>query len=336
MDIRDHHILKDNARQALGQARFDPQKLVLIHVAVSSGILLVQMLLSYYLDLSIGNTGGLSGMGLRSILTTVQTVLESLVSTLLPFWDIGLVALSLAISRRETIGYGTLFAGFRNFGPVLSFNLTRSLLIMGLAVACFYPTLMVYLMTPLAEPLMEILLPVVESAQAAGATQIELDQATMDAVMDSLTPMLIIFLVLFLAIYFPISYRFRMASPALLEEPRKGAFHAIRKSLRLTKGNCMSLFRLDLSFWWYYAAELVLLVIAFGGTILAFLGIPLPMSAEGAYFLFYGLSLLAKVGLYYAVKNQVAVTYAMAYQALKAQLPPPAPKQEPPQQPWTY
>ena len=68
--------IRDNARQRLGNK--DYRRLVMIHTGVTVAFALVSILLQFVLAEGIGNTGGLSGMGTRSLLETFQTVLETL------------------------------------------------------------------------------------------------------------------------------------------------------------------------------------------------------------------------------------------------------------------
>ena len=67
--------LKESAAQKLSEASYDPKKLVLIHTGLIVALNLAVNGLNLYLSEQIGTTGGLSGLGLRSVLQTAQTIL---------------------------------------------------------------------------------------------------------------------------------------------------------------------------------------------------------------------------------------------------------------------
>ena len=70
--------LKNSAAASIEKAGFDPRKLVLFHTAVALALSLVALAIDFALELQIGNTGGLSGVGMRSVLETVQAVLNAM------------------------------------------------------------------------------------------------------------------------------------------------------------------------------------------------------------------------------------------------------------------
>jgi hypothetical protein len=77
------------------------------------------------------------------------------------------------------------------------------------------------------------------------------------------------------------------------------------------------MFRLDLSFWWYYLLHALLVAICYGDQLLPVLGIQLPWSKNVGFFLFYVVSLLCQLALYVAARNKVEATYVLAYDALR-------------------
>ena len=127
--------LKQTARDTL---LGDYKRLALIHTAVALGVSLVVTLLHYYLNNQIGNTGGLSGLGARTVLETAQTVLQYVVNLALPFWEIGFLFAALQMARGQKAEVSSFLEGFRRFGPVLRLYLTRSLLFIGVGVASAY------------------------------------------------------------------------------------------------------------------------------------------------------------------------------------------------------
>ena len=123
MNISDRRGLKAEARDALAAASYDPKKLILIHSGASIALGLVLALVNYLLSLGIDGTGGLSGVGMRSILETAQSVLMIGQLTVAVFWQIGYIFAAMKIGKGETVGVRDLLQGFRNFGPVLRLRL---------------------------------------------------------------------------------------------------------------------------------------------------------------------------------------------------------------------
>ena len=119
MTIKDRSALKAAADQSLANASCDPKKLILIHSGALLALTLLLTVVDYLLEKGIGTTGGLSGMGLRSVLETVQTTLYVAQAVVLPFWQIGYVFVTMKLARGEQTGMTGLLEGFRRFGPVL-------------------------------------------------------------------------------------------------------------------------------------------------------------------------------------------------------------------------
>ena len=88
MDIHDRRGLKAEAAERLASASYDPKKLILIHSGVQVALALLLALVQYLLDRKIGDTGGLGGMGTRSVLETIQAVLTIAQMTAAVFWQL--------------------------------------------------------------------------------------------------------------------------------------------------------------------------------------------------------------------------------------------------------
>ena len=314
MDIRDRRGLKAAADEALTCAP-DHRKLVLVSTGAVAVVSLLVSFLNLLLAEQIAGTGGLAGMGLRSVLSTVQSVLSMALSIALPFWALGYTAAVLKLARREQATIDVLLTGFRRFFPVLRLLLLKGVLYCALCMVCIYVGCMVLAMTPLALPLYELLLPLMEasSEQAMLEAFYAIDQ---NALTQAMLPMLLLSGVVCIVVCIPVSYRLRMADLRMMDEEKCGALAAMLTSNRMMKGNCVALFKLDLSFWWFYLGELLVAVLAWCDVLLPMLGITLPMSEEGVYFLFYALALGLQVALYAFARNRVEVTYATVYDAL--------------------
>ena len=196
--------------------------------------------------------------------------------------------------------------------------LLKGLIFGGVAMASMYVAIAIYMMTPLSNSAVDILMPLVKNAGTSG---ILLDDATYAQLMDATAPVMVIFGVLFLVLAAPVFYRYRMANYLIIDRPATGALAALRDSRVMTKGNRWNLFRLDLSMWWYYAAMLVSIAVNYGDQLLPDLGITLPFSDTVAYFLFFGVYLAVTFVIFYFLRNRVEVTYALAYDSLRPREP---------------
>lgn len=319
MNIRDRRGLQTAARSSLDAASFSPKGIIALHAGLVALISSALILLDFLLEQQIGTTGGLSGIGRRSILETIQSLLSMLQTVVVPFWSMGYLFATLQWSKNTPVQPLTLMEGFRRFGAVLRLELLQILLYGFIAVFCSYAAAILFFMTSWAHPFVDTVLPLLSEAADAEAIQAIL----LSAGHSVIVPILLIFGILFSAIAIPIFYRFRMAAYVLLDNPSAGAFASLRSSVHLMRGNCLALLRLDLHFWWFYLLNILINVLCYGDLILNSLGLGLPISAQLGYFLFVLLSLAAQLALYIWKRNEIMVTYAHAYTALKATLPVP-------------
>ena len=125
MDIHDRPLLKHTSAQALSAAGSTPRNLVMLHTGVALGFSLLATVLQYILSLGIGDTGGLAGLGMRSVLSSAQSFLQVAGMILLPFWEMGILRALLLISRRQEADKPTLLDGFRRFGPIFRLQLPQ-------------------------------------------------------------------------------------------------------------------------------------------------------------------------------------------------------------------
>lgn len=302
--------LKQGADRALALAP-EAKRLILIFSGASVAVSLLVSLLTFLLDSGIAGTGGLSGMGLRSILSSVQATLSLGVSIAMPFWTMGYVAAVLKLGRRENAETKQLFSGFRRFGPVLRMLLLEVAVYFLLGVLCVNVGTTVLSFTPLIKPYMELAMTMDQSML------LQPDQATMLAMMEALRPVILVCGLLYAGAAVVLSYYFRMARYILMDEPKVGAFRAMLGSVAMMKGNCVRLFRMDLSWWWYYALDLLVGAVCLGDLWLPTLGISIPFSEDAAYFIFYILGLGLQLALHVSCRNRVEVSYSLAYDSLK-------------------
>lgn len=330
MNIRDRSAIHQTAEHSLANAKGDPKKILLIYLAIITGLSLAVAGVSILLSNRIADTGGLGNMGLRSVLSTAKSVLPLVQSVILLGLEMGYYTMALNITRGEPISNDTLFGGFRRFFPLLRAQILLSFLYLGLGLLAVYPGAYIFLMLPISEGFYEVLTPIMESASQLTGT-VTIDEASMIAVSEAMEPALWIMGGLFLLLFIPTSYRYRMVTFRLIDQSRPGALRAMRESRAMMHRNRFALFRLDLSLWWFYALQGLTVALCYSDMLLPMLGITLPWSESVSYFVFLCLSLLVQFAVYYFFMNRVSVTYAAAYGAL---LPKEQPKEPTPVNPW--
>lgn len=304
-------FLRQEAAERLQQSAYNPKKLVLLHTVVALGSFLLSTLVNYFLSLQMENTGGLSGMEAGNMLATAQSVLELAVTVGLPFWNIGLVFAALHWARRQTAGPADLLQGFRRFRSVLGYLLLRAglFLMLGLAITNISST--IYMMTPFATPLVNLLTPFL---QQDGSAEGLMTDAFLATLFQELVPLLILSAVLFALVAIPLFYRLRFSEFAVMSGLTCGK--AMLKSIAVTRGNCLQILKLDLSFWWYYLLLGLSILISYGDALLPALGISLPLSATASSLVFYSLGLVCQGVLLWQCEAGRLTVYGLAYRTL--------------------
>lgn len=305
--------LKEDAARSLNRAR-DPQRVILSYAGITVLLSALLTVANALLSNQIEGTGGLANFGIRSVLSTAQSVLPILQSVVLMCLEFGYLHAVLRLSRGQYADHTDLKVGFRRFGAIIRLNLWQYFLIFGVSMMLFYLSVQIYVLTPWSEPLLDLLTPI---ATAGGDVTALLDDATIDAVYQSMTPMLILYGILCCVALIPILYRFRMATYVLLDDPSGRAFAALRTSSRLMRRNGVRLFKLDLNFWWYYGLVLLASAVSYGDVILPMLDITLPFNETIGFYLFYFIYLAMLFAIYYFLRNPMEVTYAKAYDAIR-------------------
>lgn len=309
MNIRDRQALRRRGAEALSRAAYSPGRLALIHTAAAAGLSLILTILNVLLTDRIGDTGGLSGMGLRTVLTTAKSLIGILNLIAVTFWEIGFVYAALKMARQQRAEPADLLQGFRNFWPVLRLKLLEGAIYLAVTILCINIGSTVFLMTPFAAPLAEA----IQTMDPAGVTP----EALMAALEEILVPLYLVMGLVTGVILVPILYRFRMARYLIMDDPSMGALRALGTSNALMRNNRGALLRLDLSFWWYYGLQLLCLGLYYGDVIAAALGITLPVSSTAALFLCFGIYCVGMLLLARFFVSPVATTYAVAYDTLR-------------------
>lgn len=339
MDVQNRRALKEMARARLAGATYDPKKLALIHTAVSVAAALVIAALDYVLDHWIaGTASGLSGMGNRRILEAVQMTLQYVQALALPFWEIGFVFVALRLWRQESAQPKDMLEGFRRFRQVMGLRLTEVFLYFGVAIGCMYAASFIFAFTPYSQKMMNFLMPYVEEGATIEQIQEVLVGLPAEELLAMSVPFMVMCAIVFLVAFLWLHYKFRLASHLVMDQPNIGAMRALFFSSRLTKKKRWALLKLDLSFWWFYGLMGLSVVVCYMDLLLPMLGIPLPMSGDVAWLVFYVLGLIVQLVVFWWGKSYVQTTWAAAYETLCRQMEVPEQFKEQPETnfPWDH
>ena len=309
MDI-DRRSLHQSARAQLSAASGTPKPVVLIYAAVSSLLALAATLVSLLLSDRIADTGGLSNLGLRSILSTIQYILPIVQVLVMMTMDLGYLRAMLNITRGFPARNRDLTHGFYLFWPLLRTIIMQYVVYFGIIFLSIYASSFIFSVLPLSRNFYAVMEPYFSGT-------LVMDQAAALQAFPTMIPFLVICLVVCCALLLPKIYQFRMTFYCLLDSSRPGALAALGQSRMMMQGNRMRLFRLDLDFWWFYALEILITLVCYGDLLLPMLGVSFPWSATVSYFLFYLLSLVLQVTVYYFFMNRVHVTYAAFYETIR-------------------
>ena len=314
MVIPSVQAIKAETDRALRRAN-DPRKVILAYAGITVLLSALLTLANALLSDRIAGTGGLANFGIRSILSTAKSVLPMIQSVALLCLEFGYLHATLRISRGQYADHTDLKVGFHRFGAIIRLTMWQYFLIFSVTMMLFYLSMQIFILTPLADPLLDLLTPLVTEAGANAAAL--MDEAMMDQALRLMIPMLVIYGIVCCVVLIPILYGFRMATYVLLDDPNGRAFAALRTSKQMMRRNKFRLFKLDLSFWWYYGLVALATAISYGDVILPMLGIQLPFNETIGFYLFYFLYLAMLFAIYYFLRNPMAVAYAKAYDSLR-------------------
>ena len=308
--------LKRRGAELAGDARESTRGLVLLYCGVLAVLTLGSSGLNLFLDDRISGTGGLGGLGMRSVLQTVQEVLSYVNLLFGPFWSMGFLAAMLAMVRGSAPEKRHLTAGFRRFGRVLASIAFRFVLGLGLMVAAVNLGTTIFALTPMGTKYAETIAPILsDPAIFTPEGVVNWDLLPMDTFLRATMPVLLVCLAVFFLLYTYISYCFRMADYLILTTSI-GAIRAHFVSARLLRGHKRQLLKLDLSFWWYYLLLAAVTVVGYLDLVLGLLGIAVPIDPM---VMFFG-TLAAYCVLFTALslwkKCQVDAAYVLAFESI--------------------
>jgi len=292
------------------------RQIVLIYAGLALGLTALVTVLNHILGLQLDNYGGLSNLGKRSMISSLQSMLPIAQSMLSMCLEVGYVAAMLRIARGMYSSPQTLRLGFDRFWVLLRCSVFRGLILSGVIFLSMYAGITVYLWTPFAKPAQEILMPLMEQMTLLD-TSVVIDDATYGLLMQAMTPCFVICGIMALVLGGPVFYSFRMVNHVIIDKPAMGALMALRESKKMMRGHRLQLLKLDISLWWYYLATAAATAVCYGDVLLPMLGVQLPVSETAAFFGFYVLYLAVSFVILCFLRNRVEVTYALAYDAVK-------------------
>lgn len=309
--------VKSRGYAALQTVQPDFRLLVVKHGLVMLGVQGVYLLIRYFLEAMMADIGGLSGIGSVAALDTVGFVVQLAGSIFLPFWSLGICFAALQVVRGKTAGFSDLAQGLRRFRPILRYYILLLLLFTLVAVAGANALAMVMMFFPMPEAVEEIMLQLDPAALQNPA--LLLQSLPPEELLAWLTPFYAVYLIVMAAVSLYLNYRLQMSRYILLEGVTPRALQAMFLSLRMTKGNALQLFKLDLSFWWYILASALLNTVASGPVIAVMLGFSLPVSQITAELVCWAISGGGTVLLLYLAGDRIQCAYACAYDTLSGE-----------------
>lgn len=315
MDICNTSELKACALRRLADAH-QAKCVAAIYAALTLGLSALVMLAGVVLDSQISRTTGLSGMGLRTILSTVQSLLPILSAVATLCLEVGYQSAMLRVARGQYVSPQSLRLGFDRFWVLLRCTVLEGLMLFGIALAGIYLATMIFMFTPFSSRAMELIAPLMENVTLL-SPEVVLDDAVYGQLMQAMIPAFLICVVVIGLLAIPLLFRFRMVHFVIIDRPGMGAMAALRESWKMTKGNCLRLLKLDVSLWWYYAAVILATVLCYGDVLLPMAGVNLPWSSTVSYYLFYVLYMAAQFAVYYFLRNPAETSYAIAYDAIR-------------------
>ena len=298
MDIQQ---LKALARQRVDHARYDAKKLALLFTGAAVALSFLITLIGFLLTKQMEGTGGLGGIGLRTILSSIQTLVMMAGALVLPFWNLGYTRAALDTARDGSAEPRTLLSGFRLFFPALRLFFLQAVLYSLIITLVAQAGAILYMFTPASMATMEMLEKIMTDGEAMMT-----DPAVMEQLVKAAWPMYLLIGILLLVVFIPVMYRLRLVEFSLADGKEKALQNMLRSNY-VMRGYCFWMFRLDLSFWWYFLLQGLATVLAYGDLLIG---------GDVAYWVFYILSAAAQLFIGWKYLPQVHTSYALAYDIL--------------------
>ena len=308
--------LKSRGAALAERNRDGTRRLVLLYCGVIAVLSLGSSGLNLFLNDQISGTGGLGGLGMRSVLQTIQEFLTYVNMFFTPFWSAGfLMAMVNLVQGREPRNRD-LAAGFRRFGRILAYIAFQFLVTLALLIAAVNVGATLFALTPMGERYAEAMGPILSDPNIVSAEGlINWELLPMDTFMGATMPVIAVCLAIFAVLYIFLSYCFRLTMYLILTQPI-GAVRAHFLSMQLMRGHKWQMCKLDLSWWWYYLLLFAASVVAYLDVILELLGIGVPVNPMVLFFATLAVYCVLFTALSLWKKCEVDASYALAYEAI--------------------
>ena len=319
MDICNTSEIKAAALRRLtdaGQAK----RIAAIYAGVTLGLSALVTILGLVLEAMMSGATGLGGMGRRTILSSIQSMLPWVVGLITMCVELGYQAAMLRVARGQYASPQTLRLGFDRFWVLLRCILLEGVILFAIAFGGIYIATMLFMLTPFSGRVMEVLSPVLENVTLLSPEMV-LDEALYDQLMQAMIPAFVMCAIVVAAAAIPVLYRLRMARFVIIDKPGIGALAALRESRKMMKGNCLRLVKLDISLWPYYIGCVFASLLCYGDVLLPMMGVRFPWSDTVSYYLFFALYLAVQFAVYYFLRNQAEVAYSIAYDSIRPKEP---------------
>ena len=303
-------------RGAAAAAHFRPEgrRLVLVYCAVLALIGLGSNGLNLYLNSQISQTGGLGGLGMRSMLQTIQSVLNYVNMFFGPFWSAGFLLAMLGMVRGSAPRAEDLTGGFRRFGRIFAGMIFQLMVTVLVVVGAANVASILFSATPAGARFTELMMQLMNDPGFVTG-DINLELVPLEELLQGLSWLLGLTMVLFLPIYIRISYSFRMATYLMVERPI-GGFQAHFESIRLMRGHKWQIFKMDLSYWWYYVLGVVVSAVGYLDVFLGLAGVEVPVNEMVLFFGTLAAYFVLLTGLYLWKKCDVEAAYVLAFEQI--------------------
>lgn len=285
------------------------KRLALISVGAVAAANVLLILLQLLTDHMMKNATGLDGLSRRAGLMTAQSVLNLVLSLSAPFWSYGFYKVAMDTARSCQPETKTLLWGFHRFWPLLRLLLLEVLIVSGLAMLGGTVGSMLYVNTPLSNVLMKYVptFQAVEQLTDPNAVAALLEPILPQLLLDML-PLFLLVLVGVCVLVFPWFYKVRLAHYHILDGENRATV-AMAISQQEMRGSRFAMFKLDLSWWWYYGLLMLASAPLYLPDILPNLSVP-----QWAFTL---LSLGLQVLVQWQFMARVQTSYALTYDELR-------------------
>lgn len=274
-----------------------PYKLAFYSVAIAlAAQFLVDAMGFWVLNYQGGE--GLDGMGSVTMLQTVHELLSTASSLLTPLWTLGFTAAIMTFMDWQDPADTVLLTGLRRWWEFLKLYLLEGILMFFVLMAVIMPITYLYALTPWAKDLANI-----PDPEIVGEVKF------VAAVVDAATPLLILYALALIAVLVPISYRLRFTNYMILHG-WIGVMSAMTTSFALTKGRVWTMFKLDLSYWWYYLASGLLMGVYIA---VVLLGYNLGFSFNTIFWLCYVVYALGRLALDVFAQPRIAAANVLIW-----------------------